>query len=89
MNYFVRAVVERDGKYLVMRENRFDKLWWNFPGGKIGSDEGSTRACQWELREETGMILLAAKIPFIAVFDIDGIKWKVNPRYRSRTNAWK
>jgi 8-oxo-dGTP diphosphatase len=51
------AVVRRDGRYLVARrpeEKRHGGLW-EFPGGKMDSDESLLGAATRELREELGL----------------------------------
>jgi len=51
------AVVRRNGRYLVARrpeEKRHGGLW-EFPGGKMASDESLLEAATRELREELGL----------------------------------
>lgn len=49
----VAAVVEREGRYLITqrREQAVLALQWEFPGGKVESDEKDEDALQRELRE--------------------------------------
>ncbi|HEY8108393.1 MAG TPA: NUDIX domain-containing protein [Patescibacteria group bacterium] len=50
------AVVEQDGKYLVLRRNiEPNKGKWEIPGGFIDSGEGAEEALLREAREETGL----------------------------------
>ena len=50
----VAAVIERDGRFLVTRRQAGVHLagMWEFPGGKIDSDETHVEALRRELREE-------------------------------------
>jgi len=71
---FVRAVVERDGKYLVIREKKRSD-GWNFPGGKIDEGESSVNAVVRELGEETGLFPKQVVPLFRKIFHIDGVPW--------------
>lgn len=50
----VAGVIERDGKFLIVRRMKGDKLAhkWEFPGGKLESGETPEEALRRELREE-------------------------------------
>jgi mutator protein MutT len=50
----VAAVIEREGRFLVTRRQEGVHLegLWEFPGGKIGSDETHGDALRREIREE-------------------------------------
>ncbi|MFI5294476.1 MAG: 8-oxo-dGTP diphosphatase MutT [Thermodesulfovibrionales bacterium] len=50
----VAGVIERDGKVLIVRRMKGDKLGnkWEFPGGKLESGETPEEALRRELREE-------------------------------------
>lgn len=52
----VLAVVERDGKLLLVRRaNAPDRGLWGFPGGRVEPGETLVDAAVRELREETGV----------------------------------
>ena len=53
----VAAVMEKDGKVLIARRRKGDKLAgkWEFPGGKIEPGESPEAALRRELREELGI----------------------------------
>ncbi|GAB4365058.1 MAG: A/G-specific adenine glycosylase [Calditrichia bacterium] len=51
------GIVQRNGKMLITRRRPEGLLGglWEFPGGKIESEESPARACNREIREETGV----------------------------------
>jgi len=50
------ALVERDGKYLMIEEGKdYVKGTWNIPGGGVENDEDPVEAVKRELKEETGL----------------------------------
>ncbi|MBN1241370.1 MAG: NUDIX domain-containing protein [Spirochaetales bacterium] len=49
-----RAVVERDGRYLMIRSEKPGEGDWKFPGGGIEPGESEEEAVARELEEETG-----------------------------------
>jgi len=53
----VAALIESQGKLLVCQRRRGDSfaLQWEFPGGKMKSDETPAQALARELREELGI----------------------------------
>ena len=61
----VRAVVEREGKLLFMRESQ-DGLW-SLPGGWADIGESPSQVAEREVLEETGYQVKAVKL--LAVFD--------------------
>lgn len=61
----VRAVVERDGKLLFMRESH-DGLW-SLPGGWADFGESPSQVAEREVLEETGFEVKASKL--LAVYD--------------------
>ncbi len=62
----VGAVIERDGKVLMIRTHKWSNLW-GIPGGKIRSGETSEDALRREVEEETNIQL--AEIDFVCVQD--------------------
>lgn len=77
---FVSAIVERDGKFLVMREAK-RAVFWNFPGGKIEEyevelDTNPYRcAVARELHEETGLQVEGIEFAYEREVHVDGIDW--------------
>ena len=54
---FAVAIVERDGKYLVIRRRRKEgRLDWAFPAGMVKTDESPSQAATRETEEETGVV---------------------------------
>jgi 8-oxo-dGTP diphosphatase len=39
----------------MVKQNKFNKEYWNFPGGKIEDGETPEEACMREIEEETGL----------------------------------
>jgi 8-oxo-dGTP diphosphatase len=58
MRVVVAALIEREGSLLVGQRRRGDRLAlkWEFPGGKVRSDESLEQALIRELREELGVV---------------------------------
>lgn len=59
----VAAIVEKDGKYLMIRRsenNITGRNQWQFPEGKIRFGENPEDALKRELKEETGLDLISA-----------------------------
>lgn len=73
---FVRAIVERDGKYLVLKEHWSAGPMWNFPGGKPEPGENCLwRALFRELKEETLLVGYSYRISHTQLVTVDGEKW--------------
>ena len=49
----VRAVIEKNGKILLVKKDNTD--WYNFPGGKIEEHESKEEALKREINEELGV----------------------------------
>jgi 8-oxo-dGTP diphosphatase len=58
-----RAIVESDGKILVVRRASWDTMpgMWELPGGKVDRGERVQKALARELEEETGLMLADAR----------------------------
>jgi 8-oxo-dGTP diphosphatase len=58
-----RAIVESDGKVLLVRRAAWDTLpgRWELPGGKVDRGEKVMKAMARELEEETGLMLADAR----------------------------
>lgn len=66
MTVVVAAAILRDGRYLAARRTQPD--WaagrWEFPGGKVETDETETDALVREIREELGVIIdVTSRVP--------------------------
>jgi 8-oxo-dGTP pyrophosphatase MutT (NUDIX family) len=56
VNLMTRVAVQRDGKYLVVQENKQEvQGLWAFPGGKVDVGEFLIASAERELMEETGI----------------------------------
>jgi 8-oxo-dGTP diphosphatase len=61
----VTALIEKNGKYLVLqrsKKNITNKNKWQFPEGKVKFGEDLLKALKRELLEETGLVLTNAKL---------------------------
>ena len=60
-----RAVIERDGRVLLVRRAPADSFggWWELPGGKVDARETSERALAREVAEETALVADEATTP--------------------------
>jgi mutator protein MutT len=58
-----RAIVESDGKVLLVRRASWDTMpgLWELPGGKVDRGEKVTKGLARELEEETGLMLADAR----------------------------
>jgi mutator protein MutT len=58
-----RAIVESDGKVLLVRRASWDTMpgMWELPGGKVDRGEKVMKALGRELEEETGLMLAEAR----------------------------
>lgn len=72
----VSAVVEVDGRFLVVEEKSSGRLVFNQPGGHIESGESPEQACAREVLEESGCD--------IAVNGLLGAYLWIHPRTRQR-----
>ncbi len=55
-NVTVAAVIEQDGRYLLVEEQDGDAVRFNQPAGHLEADESLLDAVQREVREETGRV---------------------------------
>lgn len=59
------AVIKKNGKYLLLRRSRSNKMYsnmWQFPEGGVKFGETPEKALRRELKEETGLRLKRAKL---------------------------
>jgi ADP-ribose pyrophosphatase YjhB (NUDIX family) len=52
MNRYVRVLLIKDNKLLMIKEKRKELFCWNFPGGKVEKEEDFFAAAKRELFEE-------------------------------------
>lgn len=65
MRRAVRAIVFRDNDLLVMKRNKFGRVYYTLPGGGVKFGETPEQALQREMHEESGLELGAARLVFI------------------------
>jgi 8-oxo-dGTP pyrophosphatase MutT (NUDIX family) len=58
----VKAVVERDGKFLMLKGRRGGVVEWSFPGGLVEEGESLGEALVREVREETGLRAVPGRV---------------------------
>ena len=60
----VRALIESEGRTLLVRRARWDSLpgRWELPGGKVDRGEPRLEALAREVEEETGLMLASARL---------------------------
>lgn len=66
MTLVVAAAIERDGRFLIARRTRPADVAgrWEFPGGKVETEETEEYALVREIREELGVeITVGARVP--------------------------
>lgn len=68
MNCFVRLLIRKDGKFLLLKERGA----WNFPGGKVEEGELIEDAAVRELKEETNLDVKSIALFFENWFDFRG-----------------
>ena len=66
-----KAVIEDSGKYLLVKrsgESKFFPSKWDFPGGKVRSEESSEDSLVREVHEETALKVEPGEVLFIGEF---------------------
>ena len=51
----VKALIERDGKYLLIKSNNYEGDYWEVPGGRLDDGESFEDALKREVFEEVGL----------------------------------
>jgi ADP-ribose pyrophosphatase YjhB (NUDIX family) len=72
---FVRVVIPRDNKILVMKSIYKNEEVWNYPGGKLEENESFYDASKREVLEECGISIEKLKYICEGTFYLDDILW--------------
>lgn len=64
MGKAARAIIVEDGKLLVMQRDKEGSRYFTLVGGRVNDDEDITKALIREVKEETGLDVIAAKYVF-------------------------
>lgn len=72
---FVRAIIRRDEKILLLNEPQKGRPPWNFPGGKVEDGETPEEAVYREVFEEIGVRCFDAGLLYFDEFVFDKKKW--------------
>ncbi len=72
---FVRVVIQREDKILVMKSIYKNEEVWNYPGGKLEENESSYDAAKREILEECGISIEKLKYICEKTFYLDDILW--------------
>ncbi len=51
----VKAIITKNGKFLMIKKIRNDKIEFGFPGGLVEKSENLEEACKREVKEELGI----------------------------------
>jgi ADP-ribose pyrophosphatase YjhB (NUDIX family) len=65
MGKAARAIIIENGKILVMHRNKFGSEYFTLVGGRASEGESMEQALVREVREETGLQVVAATLMFI------------------------
>jgi 8-oxo-dGTP diphosphatase len=64
MRYAARAIIVRNQDILLMRRNKFGKVYYILPGGGVNAGESPEQALYRELAEETGVVVRDHRLVF-------------------------
>lgn len=65
MNIAARAIVVKDDKILVMYRNKYGSQYYTLVGGRADKNETPEQAVVREVKEETGLDIVASQLVFI------------------------
>jgi len=78
MNYVlfaVKAVIQRDDKFLIIKQKLFNKIVWDLSGGKVEYNESPYDVLICEVKEEIGLFIEIVKpIGFFVFLDLMEIR---------------
>lgn len=63
-----KAVIERDGKVLVVRDPRIERVIWELPGGRLNEGEEPKAGLARELFEELGIACQVHEVIYMSQF---------------------
>jgi ADP-ribose pyrophosphatase YjhB (NUDIX family) len=72
MHQRVRAVIEKDGKILLIKRVKPDETYWVFPGGGVEAGENLENALTREVFEETGLQIQVGALIYSRFFKFAG-----------------
>lgn len=67
----------QEGKFLLIHTTKEGRNRWEFPGGKVDSEELSPVAAERECLEETGISVLYSEYLCTRQLTIDGDDWEI------------
>ncbi|EKD59042.1 MAG: MutT/NUDIX family protein [uncultured bacterium] len=73
MKHRVRAVIEKDGKLLLIKRVKSAGTHWVFPGGGVEDGESHEQALIRECKEELGVDVSVGKLVFENIFEMEKI----------------
>ena len=59
-----QALIFRDGKVLMVKQQKHGREFWNFPGGHVEKRETPEQACVREVKEETGLDVVLRRVAY-------------------------
>jgi len=65
MSTAARAIIIENGKLLVMHRNKYGSKYYTLVGGRVNENETPEQALVREVREETGMVVTAARLVYV------------------------
>lgn len=65
MKEAARAIIIKDGKILLMHRNKYGSQYYTLVGGRIDTNETPEQALVREVKEETGLNVVAGSLVFI------------------------
>ncbi len=72
---FVRNIIIKNEKILLIKEDKYNRISWNFPGGKIEENETPLEAVIRETQEEIGIKSFNPVLFYQGSMLFDGTEW--------------
>lgn len=63
-----KAIIVKDGKVLLLRDPREDRIIWEIPGGRMNIDEEPRAAVAREIMEELGVAISVGEVVYMEQF---------------------